>query len=113
MLSVSEVSVSAHIGALAMKRFFVYILTNRSGTLYTGVTNDLVRRIYEHKRKLTGGFTAKYNLSRLVFFEETGAVRAAISRENQIKGWKRFRNINLIEDTNADWEDLSANWYEE
>ncbi len=69
-----------------MKEYYVYILTNRLRTLYTGVTNDLMRRIYEHKHKLVPGFTAKYHISRLVYFEETEDILAAISREKQIKG---------------------------
>ncbi len=95
-----------------MKQYYVYILTNRSRTLYTGVTNDLQRRVYEHKHKLVPGFTAKYNLTRLVYYEATPDIHAAIAREKQIKGWLRAKKIALIESMNPKWEDLSAGWYE-
>jgi len=91
--------------------YYVYILTNKSRTLYTGVTNDLERRVYEHKQKLIPGFTRKYNISRLVFFEVTPDVRAAISREKQIKGWTRTKKIALIESENPRWRDLSVDWH--
>jgi len=90
------------------KRYFVYIMTNKkSGVLYTGITNNLARRVYEHKEKLISGFTSKYNLTKLVFFEETHDVKAAIAREKQIKGWLRKKKIELIESRNPDWNDLS------
>lgn len=95
-----------------MRSYFVYIMTNHSGTLYTGVTNDLRRRVYEHKQKLVPGFTQKYNITRLVFFEETPDVKAAIAREKQIKGWLRAKKIALIEDANPEWCDLSEGWYD-
>ena len=82
-------------------------MTNKSRTLYTGVTNDLERRVYEHKQKLVAGFTAKYNIDRLVYYEATEDVNAAISREKQIKGWLRAKKIALIESMNPDWVDLS------
>ena len=85
-------------------------MTNKSRTLYTGVTNDLARRVYEHKKKLVPGFTAKYNITRLVYFEVTQDVGAAIAREKQIKGWLRARKIAPIEVANPDWQDLSASW---
>ena len=94
-----------------MKRYFVYIMTNLSGTLYTGVTNNLMRRVLEHKCKLLPGFTCKYNLNRLAYFEEFGDIRAAIGREKQIKGWLRAKKIALIESKNPDWRDLSEGWY--
>lgn len=93
-----------------VKRYFVYILTNRSGTLYTGLTSNLMRRVFEHKNKHAEGFTTKYNISRLVYFEETGDVHAAIAREKQIKGWKQSKKIKLIECSNPNWEDLSSEW---
>jgi putative endonuclease len=96
-----------------MKQYYVYIMTNRSCTLYTGVTNDLQRRVYEHKHKLVPGFTSKYNINRLVYYEATRDIRAAIAREKQIKGWLRAKKIALIESVNPKWEDLSAGWYEE
>jgi len=90
-----------------MKQYYVYIMTNSSRTLYTGVTDDLVRRIYEHKEKLIKGFTQKYNITRLVYYEITSDVRAAIQREKQIKGWLRKKKTALIESVNPEWKDLS------
>ena len=95
-----------------MKQYHVYIMTNRSRTLYTGVTNNLKRRVYEHKRKLIPGFTSKYNITQLVYFETTEDIRVAISREKQIKGWLRIKKIGLIESMNPKWNDLSVGWYE-
>jgi putative endonuclease len=95
-----------------VNNYYVYILTNRSKTLYTGVTNDLIRRVYEHKQKLIPGFTQKYNIDKLVYYEETVDVTAAIAREKQIKGWLRVKKIALIESMNPQWHDLSADWYE-
>jgi len=92
------------------KRYYVYIMTNKSKTLYTGVTSNLQRRVWEHKQKLVKGFTKKYNIDRLVFFEETQDIRTAITREKQIKGWLRSKKIALIESINPDWIDLSDNW---
>ena len=89
-------------------RYYVYILTNRYCTvLYTGVTNDLIRRVYEHRIHADkDSFTSKYNVTRLVYFEETSDIRAAIEREKQIKSWKRDRKTSLIMETNPKWEDL-------
>jgi putative endonuclease len=87
-------------------------MTNRSKTLYTGVSNDLIRRVYEHKQKLITGFTEKYNIDRLVYYEETLDIEAAIAREKQIKGWLREKKIILIESMNLEWQDLSIGWYE-
>jgi putative endonuclease len=98
---------------LSLKRYFVYILTNHTGTLYTGVTGNLERRIYEHKHKLIEGFTKKYNITRLVFYEECERPNVAIMREKQIKGWLRAKKIALIESLNPNWEDLSEGWFEE
>jgi putative endonuclease len=95
-----------------VNNYYVYILTNRSKTLYTGVTNDLIRRVYEHKQKLIPGFTQKYNIDRLAYYEDTVDVTAAIAREKQIKGWLRVKKIALIESMNPEWRDLSADWYE-
>jgi putative endonuclease len=94
-----------------MKTYYVYILSNNSRTVYTGVTSDLIRRIYEHKNKLVPGFTQKYNLDRLVYYESTGDVRAALQREKQIKGWVRAKKVALIVSTNPAWRDLSDGWY--
>jgi len=88
--------------------YYVYILTNRSNkVLYTGITNDLSRRIYEHKNKLINGFTSKYNVHKLVYFDYVEDVKSAIEREKQIKGWLRKKKIELIESQNPDWRDLS------
>lgn len=90
-----------------MKQYFVYIMSNRSRTLYTGITSDLSRRVYEHKNKLKPGFTSRYTFDRLVFYEETNQIESAIAREKQIKGWKRDKKIELIESINPFWHDLS------
>jgi putative endonuclease len=90
-----------------MNSYYVYILTNNSKTLYIGVTNDLVRRIYEHKNKLIDGFTKKYNLTKLVYYESTSDIYSALKREKQLKNWHRQWKINLIESVNTDWLDLS------
>jgi putative endonuclease len=94
-----------------MKHYYVYIMTNKSRTLYTGVTNNLERRVYEHKNKLVTGFTSKYNITQLVYYEETNDVQEALLREKQIKGWLRSKKIALIESINPQWEDLSLEWY--
>ncbi|HJX60620.1 MAG TPA: GIY-YIG nuclease family protein [Thermodesulfobacteriota bacterium] len=91
--------------------YYVYIMTNRSKTLYTGVTNDLTRRVYEHKNKMIDGFTKKYNITKLVYFEETNDILSAITREKQIKGWLRSKKIALIGSVNPKWEDLSEEWF--
>jgi len=87
--------------------YFVYIMTNKSGTLYTGVTNNLERRVFEHKNHLIEGFTRKYKITKLLYFEETNDVTTALNREKQIKGWNRDKKVALIESTNPDWNDLS------
>jgi putative endonuclease len=92
------------------RSYFVYILAGKSRRLYIGMTNDLERRTYEHKNKFFKGFTEKYNIDRVVYFEETGDVIAAIEREKQLKGWRRERKIALIESINPTWEDLSEQW---
>jgi putative endonuclease len=96
---------------LAVKTYSVYIMTNRSGTLYTGVTNNLMRRVLEHKRKLVPGFTTRYNINRLVYFENFSQIRDAINHEKRIKGWLRRKKIALIEGTNPAWKDLSDGWH--
>ncbi len=85
-------------------------MTNKSRTLYTGITNDLRRRIYEHKNKQIQGFTKKYNIGCLVYYDTFNDVNYAISREKQIKGWLRKRKIELIESVNPIWKDLSEGW---
>ena len=93
------------------KTYYVYIVASKSRTLYTGVTNNLERRVYEHKRKLIPGFTRKYNIDRLVYFEDWGDIRDAIGREKQIKGWLRTKKVALIIAKNPTWKDLSQGWY--
>ena len=89
-------------------KYYVYILTNRNHTvLYTGVTGDLVRRIYEHKHHADkDSFTARYRVDRLIYFEETSDIKAALEREKQIKSWKRERKVGLIMESNPRWIDL-------
>ena len=81
-------------------RYFVYIMTNVSRTLYTGVTNNLVRRVYEHKNKIIPGFTSRYNITELMYFEETSDVQAALTREKEIKCWRRAKKSQLIASVN-------------
>ena len=89
------------------KQYYVYILASKkNGTLYIGVTSDLIKRVYEHKNDLTEGFTKKYGVHKLVHFEATNDVTAAITREKQMKKWRRQWKINLIEETNPNWDDL-------
>lgn len=86
---------------------YVYLLANAHGNvLYTGVTNDLIRRVYEHKNKMVAGFTQKYNVDRLVYFEACSDIMAAIAREKQIKGWSRKKKDDLVNALNPEWEDL-------
>ncbi|HBI17541.1 MAG: Excinuclease ABC C subunit domain protein [Candidatus Moranbacteria bacterium GW2011_GWF2_34_56] len=97
-----------------MKHYYVYMLTNKKeGALYIGITNNLERRIYEHKNKKIKGFTEKYNLDKLVFYEDTNDVSFAIQREKQLKKWNRQWKINLIEKDNSNWIDLASSWYGE
>lgn len=85
-------------------------MTNRSRTFYTGVTNNLERRVYEYKHKLVKGFTRQYNITMLVYYEMFGDIRDAIEREKQVKDWRREKKIALIESMNPEWRDLSAEW---
>jgi putative endonuclease len=87
--------------------YYVYILTNRSGTLYVGMTNDLLRRLLEHREAKPGTFTGRYKLDRLLYFEDTPDVSVAIAREKQLKGWTRARKLALIREMNPFWRDLS------
>jgi putative endonuclease len=90
------------------KQYYVYILTNKSKkVLYIGVTNDMIRRMFEHRNKLIDGFTKKYNLVKLVYYEATSDIESAIKREKQLKNWHRDWKINLITQFNPDWVDLS------
>lgn len=95
------------------KHFFVYILTSNSGTLYIGITNNLQRRIWEHKNKIAAGFTSKYNVNRLVYYETFGEAKSAIAREKQLKGWTREKKLKLIESINPKWVDFSEEWEKE
>ncbi len=94
------------------RRFYVYIMTNRprSHVLYTGVTGDLPHRVFQHKNKLVPGFTSRYNLTRLVYYEQFVYPDAAINREKEIKGWRRSKKIHLIESMNPPWHDLAESW---
>ena len=92
-------------------RYYVYLLTNwNDKVMYVGVTNNLERRIYEHKNKLIKGFTEKYNVNKLVYFEETQDVTAAIEREKKIKKWRRKKKNQLVNLMNPKWDDLSSGW---
>jgi len=90
-----------------MKNYYVYILANkRNGTLYIGVTNDIARRVYEHKNDLVEGFTKKYKIHSLVYYESTENIEAALQREKHIKNWRREWKLVLIEKENPSWKDL-------
>ena len=92
-------------------QYYVYILTNyNETTFYIGVTNDLQRRVFEHKNKLIDGFSSKYNLTKLVYFEITEDIEVAIKREKQLKNWHRDWKINLIKENNPNFNDLSSEW---
>lgn len=90
-----------------MKQYCVYILTNHSRTLYIGVTSNLPGRVWQHKNKVVEGFTKKYNINKLVYFEQTENVYAALEREKQLKKWNRSKKIALIEKENPEWDDLA------
>jgi len=96
-----------------MKTYNAYIMSSKSGTLYTGMTSDFEKRVYQHKNKLMKGFTKKYDVNRLVYFEETGDVDSAIAKEKQIKSWRRSKKVEMIKSMNPTWKDLSENWSEE
>ncbi len=92
------------------RTYYVYLMANASRRLYVGVTNNLQRRVFEHKTKRIPGFTSKYNLTRPVYYEATRDVRVALAREKQIKAWRREKKIELIEAENLGWRDLSDDW---
>jgi putative endonuclease len=94
-----------------MKEYYVYLMCNRSGTLYCGMTSALEKRVMQHKTRAVPGFTAKYHIDRLVWFASTNDVHIAIEFEKRIKGWRRSKKIALIESTNPAWKDLSKDWY--
>ena len=93
-----------------MREYYVYIMSSESGVLYTGVIDNLPRRVLQHKKKVNKGFTSRYNINRLVYFENTPDISAAIAREKQIKGWKRIRKVQLINSMNPEWRDLSLDF---
>ena len=94
------------------KTYYVYLLTNwNNKVLYTGVTSNLEGRVYQHKNKLIKGFTEKYNINKLVYFEQTSDIESAITREKEIKHWRREKKNMLVESTNKEWQDLSKRWY--
>lgn len=93
-----------------MDKYYVYIMSSKNKVLYVGMTNNLARRMYEHKNKMNVGFTAKYNVDRLVYFEEADTELKAKKREKQLKGWLKEKKIKLIETKNPMWEDLSEPW---
>ncbi len=95
---------------MSARTYYVYIMASVSRALYVGVTNNLQRRVWEHKTKRVPGFTSKYNITRLVHFEPTGNVWAALTREKQVKAWSREKKFALIEAANPAWQDLSAEW---
>jgi putative endonuclease len=95
----------------SLRTSYVYLLTNwNNKVMYVGVTNNLERRLYEHKQKLMPGFTEKYNVNKLVYFEETNDVRVALEREKEIKKWRREKKNRLVESANPEWKDLSEGW---
>jgi putative endonuclease len=96
-----------------MSSFYVYLLTNSNNkVMYVGLTNNLERRVYEHKIKQVPGFTKNYNVHKLVYFEETRDVHIAIAREKEIKKWRREKKNLLVAACNPEWQDLSESWYE-
>ena len=94
-----------------MRTYYVYILSSTGGTLYTGVTNNIWERVFHHKQGKYPGFTKRYDVTRLVYYEETNYIIDALNREKQIKGWRRSKKIELIESFNPTWEDLAEDWY--
>ena len=94
------------------KYYYVYILANKTNTtVYIGVTNDLIRRLWEHRNAMADGFTKRYHVHKLVYYESTTDVQAAIAREKQLKGWRRARKNDLIESVNPSWQDLAGDWF--
>ena len=93
------------------RSYYVYIMASHSRVLYIGTTCDLARRVYQHKAGLLKGFTSKYRITRLVYYEETPNSRGAVARERQIKGWVREKKLRLVESVNAGWVDLAEGWF--
>ena len=96
-----------------VKAYYVYILASKAGVLYTGITNDIKKRVFQHKTKLSEGFTQKYDVNLLMYFETFSEPRAAIVREKQIKAYRREKKVALIDSINPDWADLSEGWYDQ
>jgi len=96
---------------MSQHSYWVYIMTNRSGTLYTGVTGNPPRRVYEHRQRLVPGFAARSRIDRLIYAELFSEVRDAIAREKQIKAWRRSHKVALIDGTNPEWNDLGEAWF--
>ncbi|MBI3589092.1 MAG: GIY-YIG nuclease family protein [Candidatus Liptonbacteria bacterium] len=92
------------------RQYFVYIMASLTGTLYIGVTNDLQKRVYQHKNNLVEGFTKRYQCHKLIYFEETSDVESAIAREKQLKRWNRAKKEFLIKTINPHWKDLNKDW---
>lgn len=92
--------------------YFVYVMANKTRMIYVGVTNDLERRVYEHKNKLIRGYTSKFNLNKLVYFESVSDVTVAMEREKELKGWVRRKKTSLANSINPEWKDLSEGWYD-
>jgi putative endonuclease len=95
-----------------MRRYYVYIMSSKSRVLYIGITNDIWRRAWEHKNDIPPGFTSKYRVHRLVYFESFKYVGNAIAREKHLKGWLREKKVALIRSSNPTWEDLSESWFD-
>jgi putative endonuclease len=94
-----------------MDEFYVYIMTNKSGTLYVGVTNNILKRVHQHRARLINGFTKKYRITRLLYFETFGDAYSAIAREKTLKGWTRKKKLDLIRQENPNLQDLAEDWY--
>ena len=95
-----------------MKTYYVYIMASKTGTLYVGITNNIKRRVYEHKNSLVAGFTQRFHIDRLLYVETINDPAYAIDREKQIKRWRREKKVKLIDSVNPEWEDLSQEWYD-
>ena len=96
---------------MSEKIYYIYLLTNwNNKVMYVGITNDLERRIYEHKEKVVKGFTEKYNVTKLVYYEQTSDIVAALNREKEIKKWRREKKDRLVKNTNPQWRDLSKDF---
>ena len=96
---------------MSQRTYWVYILTNQSGTLYTGVTGNLRRRVYEHRHRLVPGFATRYKIDQLIHAEAFSEVRDALFREKQIKAWRRSHKVALIDSANPEWNDLGEQWF--